>query len=175
VPRSRAAGVGHTDENGIVQDFKKLTRESERTKLERALWRRIEEAGLPTPETQYRWALPERQFRSDFAWPSARLLAEVQGGIWAADPGRHNRGSGYEKDVERSNLAVLLGWRLLAFTERHIKDGTAVSTIRRALAGAPTDGSQITEQLPLTGYNSSLKRTRSSAALTASTAEPRGV
>jgi hypothetical protein len=40
---------------------------------------------------------------ADFAWPERMVLAEVQGGIWAANPGRHNRGSGYERDCERDN------------------------------------------------------------------------
>lgn len=100
------------------------------------LWRRIEEAGLPMPVKQFYWARPERMFRSDFAWPDCRLLAEVQGGIWAADPGRHNRGSGYEADLSRSNLASILGWKLLAFSERMIRTGEACETIKRALQPA---------------------------------------
>lgn len=84
-------------------------------------------------------------FRSDFAYPEARLLIEVQGGIWARDPGRHNRASGFEKDLERSNFAELRGWRLLAFTERQIKDGAAILTIRRALAGSQPESSQKQE------------------------------
>lgn len=147
VPRARAEGVGHTDASGVVQDFQRVVRDSERTKLERSLERKIAEAGLPEPQTQYLWARPERLYRADFAWPEAMVLAEVQGGIWAADPGRHNRGSGYERDCERDNLAAILGWKLLRFTERLIKDGIAVDHIRRALeASAAT-----THQLALTG------------------------
>lgn len=109
---------------------------SERSKLEALLLRRIELAGLPMPEVQYRWARDEgRQYRSDGAYVEARVLLEVQGGIWAADAGRHNRGSGYEEDCRRDNLAALLRWTLLRFTERMIKDGTAAETIRRALEG----------------------------------------
>jgi very-short-patch-repair endonuclease len=107
---------------------------SEREKLERLLWQRIDWARLPLPVLQYHWAKSEgRQFRSDGAYVAERILLEVQGGIWAQDPGRHNRGSGYEKDLERSNLAAILGWKLLAFSERMIKDGSAVRTIARAL------------------------------------------
>jgi very-short-patch-repair endonuclease len=147
LPRPRAEGVGHTDGSGIVQDFQRVVRDSERTKLERSLGRKIAEAHLPEPQTQYLWARPERMYRADFAWPERMVLAEVQGGIWAANPGRHNRGSGYERDCERDNLAAILGFRLLRFTERMIRDGMAVDHIRRALeASAAT-----THQLALTG------------------------
>ncbi len=125
-------------------DYKKAL--SEREKLERMLLRRILDAGLPEPLRQFYWARPERMFRSDFAYETERILLEVQGGIWAKDPGRHNRASGYEADLSRSNLAVLLGWKLFAFSERMIRSGEAVQTIKRALESA----SQIEEQLCLT-------------------------
>jgi very-short-patch-repair endonuclease len=152
VPRARRAepalrGVATVDESGIVVEYRPPTPEqqklaaharlSEREKLERLLWQRIEWAGLPLPVLQYHWAKSEgRQFRSDGAYVAERILLEVQGGIWAQDPGRHNRGSGYERDCDRDNLAALLGWKLLRFTERMIKDGTAVQTILRALGRA---------------------------------------
>lgn len=133
--RTPAGGVLTVDGNGTVLDYQPAARhsESERTRLERMLWRRIEEAGLPLPVKQFYWARPERMFRSDFAYVAERILLEVQGGIWAANPGRHNRGSGYQADCERSNLAVILGWKLLAFTERMIKSGEAVQTIKLAI------------------------------------------
>lgn len=152
--RTRAHVV--TDADGLVVNFKRD--KSERERLEEMLWRRIMDAGLPEPQRQYYWARPERMFRSDFAYPEARILLEVQGGIWAANPGRHNRGSGYEDDLRRSNIAVLLGYRLLAFSERMIKDGTAVQTIDKALAPALPDDYQP----PLIGgYNGALPKTRS--------------
>jgi very-short-patch-repair endonuclease len=146
LPRPRAEAIVTTDGSGVVTDFKRVARESERTKLERMLFRRILEAGLPEPLAQHLWARPERLYRADFAWPTYMVLAEVQGGIWAADPGRHNRASGYEADCSRDNLAAILGWRLLRFTERMIKSGEAIETITRALnASAPT------VQLAMTG------------------------
>lgn len=135
-----ARGRATVDESGLVvtysppEQFKRAMQLSEREKLERLLWQRIEWAGLPLPTLQYHWAKSEgRMFRSDGAYVAERILLEVQGGIWAQDPGRHNRGSGYERDCARDNLAALLGWKLLRFTERMIKDGTATRTIARAL------------------------------------------
>jgi len=69
--------------------------------------------GLPEPETQYKFS-PTRKFRADFAWPSQRVLVEVEGGEWAG--GRHVRGAGYTRDCHKYNLAVSEGWRLLRFT-----------------------------------------------------------
>lgn len=149
IPRARRPEPGPSatytvDGNSTVLDFqgptpeqKKLAqhaRLSEREKLERALWQRVEWASLPLPVLQYHWAKSEgRQFRADGAYVEQRVLLEVQGGIWAADPGRHNRGSGYQKDCERLCLAAALGWRVMYFTEAMIKSGEAVRLIAKAM------------------------------------------
>lgn len=87
--------------------------------------------GLDGFVRQYRFC-PGRLWRADFAWTgAARLLVEVQGGVYAR--GRHTRGAGYEADRLRQNEAVLLGWRVLEFTPRHVQSGRAVRDIRRAL------------------------------------------
>jgi very-short-patch-repair endonuclease len=138
------------DGSGVVMQYEKpqptsaqrILRESDRKKLEHRLARKIELAGLPAPRSEYYWAKSEgRRFHTEFAWPEQMILAEVQGGIWAADPGRHNRGAGYEADCERENLAQLLGWKVLKFTERMIGPDTvieseAIQTLRRALQPA---------------------------------------
>jgi very-short-patch-repair endonuclease len=139
-PRTRTV----VNERGEVVEFKREP--SDRERLEKMLWNRINEAGLPAPETQYLWARPERMYRSDFAYVGQRILIEVQGGIWARNPGRHNRGAGYQADLQRSNLAMRLGWRVLAFTEAMIKSGEAIETIRRALEQRTSE-----IQLALTG------------------------
>lgn len=54
---------------------------------------------------------PERRWRFDFAWPEQKLAVEIDGAVYAA--GRHTRGSGFRRDAEKLNTAVLLGWRLL--------------------------------------------------------------
>jgi len=72
---------------------------------------------------------PPRRWRFDFVVASTGLgiAVEVEGGTWQA--GRHTRGAGFEKDCEKYNRAVLLGWRVLRFTPAMIDDGRALKTI----------------------------------------------
>ena len=77
-----------------------------------------------------------RAYRADFAYIPAKLLIEVQGGIW--NNGAHTRAKGYEYDRQRNNEAVILGWRVLEFTPGQIKSGHAVFAVKRALEGFRT-------------------------------------
>lgn len=85
--------------------------------------------GLPTPEREYRFC-PDRMWRADFAWPDARLLVEVEGGVWTR--GRHTRGAGYVGDLEKYNRATLDGWRVLRYAGDMLRDAPA--QIRAMLA-----------------------------------------
>ena len=98
--------------------------------LEDTLLHQMQLVGLPEPEREYRFA-PPRRYRADFAYPEKMLLIEVEGGVWTQ--GRHSRGAGYSKDVEKYNLATVNGWHLLRFTGDMIKSGMAVSTIEQML------------------------------------------
>ncbi len=86
----------------------------------------IQMAGLPRPAREFRFH-PRRRWRFDFAWPFYKVAAEVDGGIYCR--GRHVRGSGFERDAEKGNEAILAGWRVLHFTPRQVKSGAAVQTI----------------------------------------------
>lgn len=66
---------------------------------------------------------PERRWRFDFARPDIRLAIEIDGGIWTR--GRHSRGTGQEKDMEKNNAAVALGWQILHFTPTQVGNGEA--------------------------------------------------
>jgi very-short-patch-repair endonuclease len=94
--------------------------------LETILEQHIKLCGLPPPAREYRFH-PRRRWRFDFAWPLYKVAAEVDGGIYSR--GRHVRGSGFERDAEKRNAAVLAGWQVLHFTSRHVKSGTAVQAI----------------------------------------------
>lgn len=59
---------------------------------------------------------PTRRWRFDYAIPSCRVAIEIDGGIWTY--GRHNRASGYLKDLEKFNTAAEMGWLVLKFTPK---------------------------------------------------------
>lgn len=56
---------------------------------------------------------PVRKWRFDYAFPDIKLAIELDGGVWIS--GRHNRGVGYIKDMEKLNEAAILGWHVLRF------------------------------------------------------------
>ena len=77
---------------------------------------------IPQPVEEYRF-IPNRKFRADFAWPKHRILLEVNGGVWIG--GRHTRGKGYERDLEKMNLAQDNDWKIFQFTPQQFKNGEA--------------------------------------------------
>jgi len=75
--------------------------------------RALEVRGLPRPEREWKFDA-KRRWRFDYAWPQQMIALEVEGGVWTG--GRHTRGAGFLKDVEKYNRAAVLGWRLLRVT-----------------------------------------------------------
>jgi very-short-patch-repair endonuclease len=104
------------------------------SKLEALFAAHLRVTGLAAPIREYRFH-PKRRWRTDFAWPAEKLLVEIEGGHWSG--GRHTRGAGYEKDMEKYNAAVLLGYRVLRFTGRMVREGIALEQTRLALEGDP--------------------------------------
>ncbi len=103
-----------------------------RSKLESELALHIRAAGLPEPKREMRFH-PPRMWRFDFAWSTHNLAVECEGGHWTG--GRHVRGAGFEKDIQKYNQAQIDGWRVLRFTASMIKSGEALRTIERAIKG----------------------------------------
>lgn len=85
---------------------------------------------LPLCEVELEFATP-RKFRFDFAFPSRMVAVEVERGTWTG--GRHVTPSGFQKDVEKYNLAASLGWRVFRFTGDMVKDGRAIALLREVL------------------------------------------
>jgi len=112
--------------------------QSSKSRLEQQLAMQLKAAGIPFEE-EYKFH-PERRWRFDFAIPSAKIAIEVEGGIWIY--GRHNRGSGFVKDCDKYNSAVLLGWKVLRFAPNHIKSGSALQTILQCYSQSLSDGSE---------------------------------
>lgn len=84
--------------------------------------------GLPAPTPEYKFH-PTRRWRIDYSWPEIKLAVEIEGGVWMA--GRHTRGAGYIKDLEKYNELSIFGWHLLRFTPAQVRNGEAISTIER--------------------------------------------
>jgi hypothetical protein len=88
----------------------KLKREFDRAEV---FVRALKVRGLPRPEREWKFDA-KRRWRFDFAWPERMVALEVEGGVWTG--GRHTRGAGFVKDIEKYNRAAVLGWRLLRVT-----------------------------------------------------------
>ena len=97
------------------------------SELESNFMLQVRASGLPEPVAEYRFA-PPRRWRFDFAWPGVAVAVEIEGGVWSG--GRHTTGAGFTADCEKYNRAVLLGWRVLRFTSRHLEDGSAPSGLQ---------------------------------------------
>ncbi len=88
----------------------KIKREFDRAEV---FLRALEVRGLPRPEREWKFDA-KRRWRFDYAWPERMIALEVEGGVWTG--GRHTRGAGFVKDIEKYNRAAVLGWRLLRVT-----------------------------------------------------------
>lgn len=82
-------------------------------------------------EAEYRFH-PVRKWRFDRAFPAAKVAVEVDGGVWTG--GRHVRPVGYQRDLEKLNAAVSLGWRVLRVTWKEVGDGTLERLLITTLA-----------------------------------------
>lgn len=82
---------------------------SEKSHLEETLVLQMKRENLPPAVRGHRFH-PVRKWEFDFCYPEHKIAFEVEGGIWIS--GRHNRASGFIKDIEKYNAAGLLGWRV---------------------------------------------------------------
>jgi len=101
----------------------------------------IQAHGLPLPQTEFKFAEAiGRKFRADYCWPAAMVIVERNGGIFRGGKGGgsavggHSAGVGILRDMEKSNLAQLLGYVYLQFTPQQLDSGAALEQIRKALA-----------------------------------------
>lgn len=82
---------------------------------------------------------PVRKWRFDYAWPQYKIALEIEGAVWSR--GRHTRGSGFVKDIEKYDEAVLLGWRLVRITRGDFDKGRAADLVQSIINSLhqPTD------------------------------------
>lgn len=65
-------------------------------------------------QRQYRLPESARRFAWDFAFPTSRLLIDVEGGFYAKGRSAHS-GASIERDLEKGNIATCAGYRTLRF------------------------------------------------------------
>ncbi|MBL8283913.1 MAG: DUF559 domain-containing protein [Acinetobacter johnsonii] len=70
---------------------------------------------------------PTRKWRADFHLKGKKVLVEVEGGIWSN--GRHTRGKGYLRDLEKYNEATMMGYQVIRFSTEQVKSGSAIEQI----------------------------------------------
>jgi very-short-patch-repair endonuclease len=74
---------------------------------------------------------PTRKWRFDYAFVEQKIAVEVDGGVWIG--GRHNRASGYVKDLEKFNAATALGWVVLKFTPEQLYRSATFDLIKETI------------------------------------------
>lgn len=123
---------------------------------EDVLMLKVIEAGLPEPQREFRFH-PKRMFRFDLAYPDIKVAVEVEGGSFSHPVkchkcgsmvmmrtksgkmvkvfagGRHTRGAGYLRDIEKYNSAAILGWSVVRVTPDMVRKGVAVAVVRAIL------------------------------------------
>ena len=88
-------------------------------------------ADLPIAVAEYHFFAPWRRWRFDYAFVDQLVAVELDGMAWQAGGGHHNT----DADREKQNSAASIGWRVLHFTSKALReDGSAcVALLRRAL------------------------------------------
>ena len=89
------------------------------SELEDAFLALVRRSGLPLPEVNHRWDAAGRWVRTDFRWPGAGVVVEVDGF------GTHGGRAAFEEDAERALALWRAGVELLRFTHRQVHETPA--------------------------------------------------
>lgn len=90
----------------------------------------LKQERIHPPVSEFVFALP-RKWRFDYAWPDSHVALEVEGGIWTG--GRHTRGAGFLKDIEKYNRAAELGWLVLRTSPANLYSDGMIQSIKAVL------------------------------------------
>ena len=74
---------------------------------------------------------PARKFELDIAWPAHKVGCEINGGVF--NQGAHGRPMNILRDMEKSNLLVVSGWRVLRYTPAQVRSGEAIEGLKQLL------------------------------------------
>lgn len=85
---------------------------------------------IPLPIIEYQFH-PERKWRFDYYWQQNRFALEVEGGVWTG--GRHTRGTGFLKDMEKYNTATIMGFRIIRTVPDDLTSDTTIRMIKQLI------------------------------------------
>ena len=107
---------------------------------ERLLYKILNEA-YPGQWVSEHKGIEGRKYRFDCANPTLKIAIEIEGGLWLS--GRHNRPLGMIQDMEKYNLAVVEGWKVLRYAPETIRKAPwkLIADVRK-LCGASDDSQQ---------------------------------
>lgn len=74
---------------------------------------------------------PTRKWRFDFYNADKKLAVEIEGGVYTN--GRHTRGSGFVKDIEKYNTAAEMGICVLRYASHMVANGEAIAQVERVV------------------------------------------
>ena len=102
------------------------------SELEEAMAGSLRLNGLPEPVREYPFAQNlGRKWRFDFAWPEAKVALEVEGGLFVR--GKHSTGVGIQRDIDKHNMALALGWAVARASNKMVEDNRAADIVRTLL------------------------------------------
>lgn len=76
---------------------------------------------------------PSRLWRADFYIHSAKLLIEIEGGVWLGRAGGHTSGKGFIANCEKYNKATEMGFKLLRYPTDQVISLACLPQIRRII------------------------------------------
>lgn len=115
VARRGRRGVGVI--RPLIRDRRRWERRTE-SELEDRFARIVHDFDLPSPVPQFTVCDDAGRFvcRADFAYPSSRVLIELDGFAF------HAGESAFQRDRTKQNRAILLGWSVFRYTWRDVVD-----------------------------------------------------
>lgn len=96
----------------------------------------LQRPGIPPAVREFAFC-PGRRWRSDFAWPDARLLVEVDGGTYGAGRASgHTSVSGMARDREKDAHAAILRYHVIRVDSKAVRSGQGADWVAQFFAVA---------------------------------------
>lgn len=116
-----------------MTDAQRQLRNEVNQSLERAFETSLKKRGVYAWRTQYSIA-EDVGYVYDFAWPAARLVVEINGGLRAADgKSGHKSYTGITRDYKKLNAATSRGWSEFIFHDEAVLDDSAALVVKQFL------------------------------------------